>query len=59
VTTLRGPNQVAEGIEGAIADIKRCLAEGVPRTERKQLNKSLHLNRQLLAWCKSRAGYSR
>jgi hypothetical protein len=48
---------MAEGIEGTIADIERRLAEGVPRTERKQLNQSLHLNRQFLTWCKSRAGY--
>lgn len=53
-----GPNKMADELEDSIDDINARLEEGPPRAERKELNKRLHRHKQLLAWCKSRAGYT-
>lgn len=52
----KGPNGLARVCEEQIAALEARKA-GLPRSERKPLNQHLHTLQQLLAWCKTRAGY--
>jgi uncharacterized protein YyaL (SSP411 family) len=54
---LDGPRRMAAKIEDVITDIEAHLEVAEARAERKRLNKALHHQRQLLAWCQTRAGY--
>ena len=55
---ISGPNSMADFMEDQITDITSRLESGeLTRAERKPLNKRLHYCRQMLAWCKTRAGY--
>ncbi len=53
----KGPNGVARGCEETIAELE---AEKLtaPRARRRQINQRIHLLRDVLAWCKTRAGYT-
>ena len=54
----RGPNAMADFMADQIVDITSQLDAGeLTRAERSGLNKRLHYCRQMLAWCKTRAGY--
>lgn len=52
----RGPNALARVCEEQIAKLE-AQRSALPRSERKPINQHLHTVRQLLAWCKTRAGY--
>ena len=53
----RGPRAMAEDITVNIATLQEKIAvAGCPR-EQKRLRRLLRLNRQMLAWCKTRWGY--
>lgn len=53
-----GPNSMADFMEDQIVDITSQLeGGGLTRSERSALNKRLHYCRQMLGWCKRRAGY--
>ena len=54
---LSGPRRLAATLEDNITDLSAQLEVAPTRAERKRLNKLLHLNRQMLRWCKTRAGY--
>jgi hypothetical protein len=52
-----GPNQLAALIEAKIGElIKRRSSVGSP-TDRTEINRQLWVNRDLLRWCRTRAGY--
>lgn len=58
MTKQTGPNAMADFMEDQIVDITSQLeGGGLTREERRPLNKRLHYCRQMLAWCKTRAGY--
>lgn len=52
----RGPNGMARLCEDQIAELL-AERESLPRSERRPINQHLHTVRQMLAWCKTRAGY--
>jgi hypothetical protein len=52
-----GPTRMAALLEDSIVDLSAQLETASTRAERSRLNKLLHRNRQMLAWCKTRAGY--
>jgi hypothetical protein len=52
-----GPRGMAELLASQIADLEAQIAMGKDATEAKQLRKALKLKRNLLRWCKTRAGY--
>ncbi|MEO7384911.1 MAG: hypothetical protein ABIU18_08260 [Novosphingobium sp.] len=52
----QGPNGMAQACENIIAELEAKRLT-VPRSERRLLNERLHSLRELLAWCKTRAGY--
>jgi hypothetical protein len=52
----RGPNELARACEAQIAELEARKAT-LLRSERRPINQQLHTIRQLLAWCKTRAGY--
>jgi hypothetical protein len=51
-----GPNGMAMSCEDKIAELL-AEREKLPRSERKPINQRIHLLRDVLAWCKTRAGY--
>lgn len=52
-----GPNQLAALIEAKIGElIKRRSGVG-SQTDRTEINRQLRVNRDLLRWCRTRAGY--
>lgn len=51
-----GPNGMARACEDTIAELEAKRLT-VPRSERRGINQRLHAIRELLAWCKTRAGY--
>lgn len=57
VSDVSGPNRLAAAIEEAIVDLEARLADAETRAARRPLNRELHRRKQLLAWCKTRAGY--
>lgn len=56
-TEERGPNAMARTIEARIAELEAEKAACRTREERRPINQHLHMLRDLLAWCKTRAGY--
>ena len=46
----------ARYLEGRIAELEGFKAM-VPRSDRRPINQQMHLLGDLLAWCKTRAGY--
>lgn len=53
----RGPNGMARLCEDRIAELEAERAECRTRDERRPINQQLHTARQMLRWCKTRAGY--
>ena len=51
-----GPNRMAEMLEERIAELMLEKA-ALPQSERRPINQRLHQLRNLLRWCKTRAGY--
>lgn len=52
----RGPNGLAALCADKIEELT-ALRDTLPRSERKPVNQHLHTVRQMLRWCKTRAGY--
>lgn len=52
-----GPNAWALRLEGKIADLEVRRAKCRTMAARRPINRQLHALRDLLKWCKSRAGY--
>jgi len=52
----QGPNGMARACEDQIAELEAQKLT-VPRSQRRPINQRLHAIRELLAWCKTRAGY--
>ena len=53
----RGPWGMARFMEARIAELEEQRKACRTRTERRPINKQLHLVRGLLRWCETRAGY--
>lgn len=53
---LSGPRRIAMKLEGQIAELEAQRAT-VAKADRKVINRKLHMHRELLRWCKTRAGY--
>lgn len=53
----QGPNGMAQACEDTIAELEAQRLT-VARSERRAINQRLHTIRELLAWSKTRAGYS-
>ncbi|MEH3099823.1 hypothetical protein [Sphingomonas adhaesiva] len=53
----RGPRAMAEDIAGNIATLQDQVEAAECPTEKKRLRRVLRLNREMLAWCKTRRGY--
>ena len=52
----RGPNGMADDLVAKITMLEAELST-VTRKERSSINQRLHTMRDMLKWCKSRAGY--
>lgn len=53
----RGPAGMARYLEDRLEELEGKKCEARTRAERRPINKHLHRCRDLLRWCKSRAGY--
>ena len=53
----RGPNGMARLLEARIAELEAQKLECLTRAERRPINQRMHQLRDLLAWCRTRAGY--
>ena len=53
----RGPRAMAEHLAVNIEELKGKMAATRCEKEKRRISKVLRLNRQMLAWCKTRAGY--
>jgi hypothetical protein len=54
---LRGPTELARELEQAIAEMPEKIANAPDRKTAKELRHRLRLQRDLLRFCKTRAGY--
>ncbi|MEG8058016.1 hypothetical protein QP150_16180 [Sphingomonas sp. 22L2VL55-3] len=52
-----GPNQLAALIEAKIGELITRRSSAGSQDDRTGLNRQLRVNRDLLRWCKTRAGY--
>lgn len=52
-----GPNHLAALIEGKIGELTTRRASIGSLEDRTELNRQLRVNRHLLRWCRTRAGY--
>jgi hypothetical protein len=52
-----GPNGLARLCEDRIAELEAAKAACRSREERRPINQHLHTLRDMLRWCRSRAGY--
>lgn len=52
-----GPNQLAALIEAKIGELTTRRASVGSLEDRTELNRQLRVNRDLLRWCRTRAGY--
>jgi hypothetical protein len=52
-----GPNGLALLCADRIAELEQERAIAATRDEKRAINKHLHLCRDMLRWCKTRAGY--
>jgi len=57
MSEISGPTRLATALTTQIAEINNQLAVATTRQERRDLNRLLHRNRELLRWCRTRAGY--
>lgn len=57
VETPGGPTAMAAHLEDKITELNAQREVATSRAERSSLNKHLHSCKDLLAWCKTRAGY--
>ena len=57
ITEGIGPRAMAEELVASIADLDQRIAAAETKTEAKALRRRLKLNRDLLRFCKTRAGY--
>lgn len=53
----RGPTGMARYLEARIDELEGQKRECRSRDERRPINQTLHQLRDLLGWCKTRAGY--
>lgn len=53
----RGPTGMARYLEARIDELEGQRLDAGDRHERRPINKALHACRDMLRWCKSRAGY--
>ena len=52
-----GPNQLAALIEAKIGELTMRRAIVGSQEDRTEINRQLRVNRDLLRWCRTRAGY--
>lgn len=52
-----GPNQLAALIEAKISELTMRRASVRSQEDRTEINRQLRINRDLLRWCRTRAGY--
>ncbi len=52
-----GPTGMARYIEARLTELEEQKAGRPPKEVRREINKQMHLFRDLLRWCKTRAGY--
>lgn len=52
-----GPTGMAKYLEARIDELEGQRQDARDRHERRPINKQLHACRDMLRWCKSRAGY--
>jgi len=52
-----GPNQLAALIEAKIGELIMRRSRVGSQTDRTEINRQLRVNRNLLRWCRTRAGY--
>jgi len=57
MSEMSGPTGMAVALTTRIAEINDQLGAASTRQERRNLNRLLHRNRELLRWCRTRAGY--
>jgi len=53
----RGPWHTARELEASIAELEASKAAAGSKDDRRSINQRLQLQRDLLKWCKTRAGY--
>lgn len=52
-----GPNRLADKIRDELDDLNAQLEEARGKAQRSPLNKRVHILKELLRWCETRAGY--
>ena len=52
-----GPNQLAALIEAKIGELIKRRSSVGSQADRTEINRQLRVNRDLLRWCRTRAGY--
>ena len=55
----KGPWGMARGLEAKIEELEAHKGECQDNSERRKINQRLRLMREMLGWCKTRAGYVR
>lgn len=54
----RGPDGMARLCADRLGELEGWKASATTKAERSTINKQMHSLRMLLAWCKTRAGYT-
>lgn len=54
----RGPDGMARLCADRLAELEGFKADARTKAERRAINKQMHSLRLILAWCKTRAGYT-
>lgn len=57
MTEISGPNRLAAVLAAKITEIESPRAIADTQQERRDLNRLVHHNRELLRWCRTRTGY--